>query len=38
MICVTDVADANIFLAYFPDFLPLVIRASSTELGEGGIL
>ena len=26
MICMTNVADANIFLAYFPAFLPPVIK------------
>lgn len=38
MICVTNVADANIFLAYFPAFLPPIVNACFTEICEGGIL
>ena len=38
MICVTNVADANIFLAYFPAFLPPIINACFTEICKGGIL
>ena len=38
MICVTNVADANIFLAYIPAFLPPIINACFTEICEGGIL
>lgn len=40
MICVTNVADVNIFLAYSPTFLLPLIKAcaTATEIFEGGIL